>query len=409
MTILRNRARRSGVVAAAFAAALVLGGCAGGSGDGVQPSEGGGDDLADLEPMTLIYASPLPETNTQGSSEVAFIEYIEDKTEGKITFERYFAGALFPATEAISGVQNGLADIATGGPIYSPNELPVGSWAMSLGLEPAADNSAFGQLQAYLSVFDLLQQKPEIEAEYAEQGLHPLIPYTGTQYGLSCKEPIATLDEAAGKVTSSLPIWAPEVESLGMTVTYIPATEAYEALQRGVVDCVVGSLAGHASISLYEVAPYWLPLDLRNTVGQVRPMMSLEVWDSLPASVQTIFEEAEVHALQSFIEADLSGGAAVLTGDEKTYEIVDVSALNEKLAEIKPGLLEALPDTAPDTLADPKGIIDAYGSTLSEWQSTLEDLGASPTDDWAAGVEGGPELPIAAAFDKLREKYSLTD
>jgi len=406
MIVHSYRARRFGVAAAVTAAALVLGGCAANP----EPTTSGAapDDLADFEPITIMYASPLPETNTQGASEVAFIEYIEDKTDGKVTFERYFAGALFPAPEAISGVQNGLAQIATAGPIYSPNELPVGSWGMSLGLQQAGDSGPYGQLQAYLASYDFLQQNEDINAEFAGLGLRPLMPYTGTQYGLSCSDPISTLDQAAGKTTSSLPIWAPEVEALGMTVTYIPATEAYEALQRGVVDCVVGSLAGHASISLYEVAPYWLPLDMRNTVGMVRPMMSLEVWESLPAAVQKIFAQAELHALQAFVEGDFSGSADVLKGGD-TYQIADVSALNAELAKITPGLLAELAGSAPDAVTDPQAAIDGYGGALEEWGSVLEGLGAAPSDDWATGVEAGPSLPIAAAFDALRQKYNLAE
>jgi TRAP-type C4-dicarboxylate transport system substrate-binding protein len=398
------RHSRRVLTAAAIAAAVVLvAGCTGSApGSGVDEAE------ADFEPITLVCSTALPETNVQGSAEAAFMDYIEEHTDGKVTFERYWAGSLLPANEAVSGVQTGLADIAYGGALYTPQELPVNAWALGLGLAQSADTSAFGQLQNMLAAYELVRDTPAFEQEYNDLGLHPLAIYTQNQYGLACVEPLESPSDAEGIAASALPNWAAEVGSLGFETTFVPFGETYEALQRGVIDCLLSPLGGMYSIKTFEVAPYYLPIDFRTAFAIIQPVIALETWESLPPSIQAVFEDAAIFAMQQYVLTDLASTRTVVTGSgtASSFDILDATAFDEALIDVKAALLEDVVATAPAGIDDPEAVIDRYELLLAQWRTELEGLGASPVGrgEWATGIEESESLPVEEAFDLLRDK-----
>lgn len=337
------------------------------------------------------------------------MNYVEEATEGKVTFERYFSGALIPATEAITAIESGLVDVAYAGPTFFPGELPLNNWLTGLGAGASADNATFGHIQNMLSAYELIQEYPEFEDEYNSLGLHPLAPFSQQQTGIECTSPVTTLNDAAGKRISSTGTWASEMQALGFETTYLPFVDIYEALQRGVLDCFIVPAGAVYAAKHYEVAPYFTPLYARAAFSLVRPVMSLERWESLPESIQTIFDEAEVAALEEFLEKDMAANATMVA-DPNGFEILQAPELDDRLTQVREESLEAMVANAPEGISDPQGIVNRYGEIRAEWNDTLLRLGAEPValSDWVEGIAAGPQQPLSEAFAELRERQGMS-
>jgi TRAP-type C4-dicarboxylate transport system substrate-binding protein len=390
-------------------AALTLAGCAGGESPA---AESGSTDLEDFEPITLIYSTALPETNVQGSAEAAFMDYIEDKTEGKVTFERYFASALAGSTEGLDAVQSGLADIAYGIPTFNAAELPIYNWALGLGALAGDDSSSFGQIQKTLAFTQFVAEQDIFDEEYAELGVKPLTPYTQDNAGPACNEPVLTPEDASHKTVSVTPTWTAEAAAAGFTTTYLPTAELYEGLQRGVIDCFYAPLGGQYSINVYEVAPYFSSVGATTAVSLTRPMMNLEKWDELPTEIQQIFDAASVYAIGQFLTRDLETNKTIAEagedGDGFTIEVApDIAAI---VAEVQGDAIAELPSKAPEGVDDPDAIIASYTEILADWGTTLKDLGATVVDqdEFVEGLLLGPDQPVDDAVSMLAEKLGLT-
>jgi TRAP-type C4-dicarboxylate transport system substrate-binding protein len=402
---MKLNAKSAVATAVVGAVVLILAGCAGG-GDG-----GDGDAVgasSEAEPITLIYASALPETTPQGGAEAAFMDYVEEHTEGQVTFERYFSGSLTPATEAISAIEAGLVDVSYAGPAFFPEQLPLNNWLTGLGAIPSGDNATFGHIQNMISTYEVLREFPEFDREYEDLGLHPLTPFSQQQAGIECTSEVTTPEQAAGKTVSATTTWTSEMAALGFSTTYIPFVDIYEALQRGVLDCFVVPVGAIYAAKHYEVAPFFMPLEVRAAISLVRPVMSLEKWNALSDDVRTIFDEAELYAMQVFLEKDMAANATMIA-DPDGFTVTPAPELDAVLESAKEESVDSMIENAPAGVEDPEAVLAFYESELAEWSDALDALGAVRVGplEWPEGIAAGPDQPYPAAFEELADQIGL--
>ena len=75
---------------------------------GAPAAESGAPSGEQPDPMTLTFATHLPETGVDGASLKYFFEEVSKETGGLLTFEYYFAGSLVSATDSLTSVSEGL-------------------------------------------------------------------------------------------------------------------------------------------------------------------------------------------------------------------------------------------------------------------------------------------------------------
>ena len=107
-----------------FALALTL--CACGqeapAEDSPAAASDGGD--AELEPITIVFATPNGTANIESVYAAKWIELVEERSEGKITFDYTDSGALGSYTELLEGVQNGVYNMTITEPSYIATYVP---------------------------------------------------------------------------------------------------------------------------------------------------------------------------------------------------------------------------------------------------------------------------------------------
>ena len=66
--------------------------------------------------------------------------------------------------------------------------------------------------------------------------------------------------------------------------------EAYQMVQKGIMDGLMGSLEGLKSFRLAEVAKYYTYIGLYRTHNGSRAM-NMDVWNKLPADIRKVFDD----------------------------------------------------------------------------------------------------------------------
>jgi TRAP-type C4-dicarboxylate transport system substrate-binding protein len=360
------------ILAAGTGLILALSSCAGG---GRAVANDGGGSLQDMEPITISWTDYNAESSSYGKAFQAFAAEVEEKTDGKVTFEPYYSSALMPGEEFLTGVGSGAADMGNLGVSYFPTELPITNWQLNMG---SMTNKSFphGILSGSAAAREAFVGNDALVAEFTDHNLKVL---TATnhyqQYDLLCTKPVDSLADAKGLRTRvGGGVWVKEVEALGMIPVPLPVGEMYEGLQRGVIDCVVLHTGGDIDYGLWEIAPHYTPISMSTYPGSA-VAINLDTWNALPADVQQIVEDASGTLWETVLTNSISRYAQfAIEGPEKhNIQFHDPRELDKVLASHQESVTENLADLAPASLKDPEGFIADYRASLEKWTAVLTD------------------------------------
>ena len=107
-----------------FALALALCACGQEAQTENPPASDGGDAQSELEPITIVFATPNGTANIESIYAAKWIELVEERSDGKITFDYTDSGALGSYTELLEGVQNGVYNMTITEPSYIATYVP---------------------------------------------------------------------------------------------------------------------------------------------------------------------------------------------------------------------------------------------------------------------------------------------
>lgn len=261
---------------------FVLTGC-GGKQEGKTQTQGTGK--AD-QPIVLKFATIQPETHpTNVTGAIFFMKRVEELTNGKIKFQHYPAEQLGKAADMLKLVQGGTADIAYIGPTYMAGKLPLSSVGEIPGIftDPEAASKALWKVTK-----DILY-----EQELKQYGVRPIVvslfpPY----YAFSTKKPIKSLDALKGmKIRVPGGPGEEAAVAVGAVPVTLPANQAYEALQRGVLDGMFTTFAIARGYKLEELLKYAVAGGSFGSFTNIY-CINEKVWESLPDDVKKAMEQA---------------------------------------------------------------------------------------------------------------------
>lgn len=386
------RSKKLLVTAAIAVLALTAAGCAAGGAEAEAPTESG-DGVEEIEPMALTVSLNEPEGVLNAYARDYF-NHITEESDGKITFEIFYAGSLLAGDQVVTGVADGVADIGQVTPTAFPDQLPIATWFQALGIF-AAEGWPFGPLAEAGAAYETFRDDPDLQAEYASQGIVPLYNNSTAPNDIICSSSAETVEEVTGLRTRvGGPSGALEAEEFGMVPEFMPTADVYEALQRGVVDCVYGGGPAFGPLGWIEVAPHYVPISGPSSIG-IGLVINKELWDGLPDEVATIFRNAAPVALagqqETFVQvrADLVEQLSEMPGGETQ----DPTELNAILADYHAGLLDTVAESAPATLKDPEAFLKKFQQTLTKWEENLAPLDLPETGgDDEQGLLDAPTL-----------------
>ncbi|GAA2034029.1 C4-dicarboxylate TRAP transporter substrate-binding protein [Yaniella flava] len=331
------------LAAVAAAGALALTAC----GDGVV-DQGGGSG----ETFEFTQANGALDGTPHAAVSEAYMDAVEEASDGQITFERTSFEATCAMDEVADCVSDGRADIGVTVTDYTPHLLPTLS-VMSISF---LNNDIQASVEA---LYDVHNNYEPASQELENANLEYIGAWPVGALLLGSDEPIESLEAVNGmSARAAGPVTQRTLEAAGINVNAITAAETYESLQRGVIDSVASSLDFAVNYNITEQLPYWVDPGL----GQYTAYgmwWNKDAYDSLTPELQ----ETVDGVTQEFNQGEI------------------IATSNGALEEVCQGMLDS-----PD--------VENFSSWPEEETQAWEDL---------AGDEA------QAAWLEIMEDYNFTD
>ncbi|MFI1462289.1 TRAP transporter substrate-binding protein DctP [Nocardia carnea] len=390
-----TRAGTAGRVGAlAAAGALVLAGCAESSLGG---ANGGGTSVAygatkaeyqaafaDMDTILLHTQSPGAKGSVAGSFVEKYVDAVEDWSGGKLTFEVAYSDAIAKATEIDDAIGDGRLDMGQVLTVYEPKEFPASAALLDAGV--LSDQGVVtGTMQSNAWPAEVAFSTPEIVAEFEDKGLHLMMPaYNAGVNALFCAEPTTGLGDFAGKsISVGSTVAGEQVSALGATSTSVAYTEAYEALQRGVIDCAMVSPSAAQIGGLIEVAPHTV---IDPAAGLAVPtgnmVFNSDLWDNLPlAARQLLWDRLDVFLGASIEDKIWPVTANVVQEIEQFGGAVAPFAgdAGARLTEANDKIVDGI---AENSALDGAAFATAVREKTRKWSDIIADLGYENDTDY---------------------------
>jgi TRAP-type C4-dicarboxylate transport system substrate-binding protein len=249
----------------------------------------------------LVYGQPQPREKPPEGFDLTFDEYLfylwERETEGRLKITKN--------SRPVMGKMKQMADF-------------VGTGLIDMGFIPKGDISAdlfplsalplmpgWGVADNYQHTAQLWQwcwQHPWVIEEMAKKNIRPGYAPAGQASYLMISNrvgpvtSVADLEGLSARGFGYSSIW---VKTLGMTAVMMSASDAYEAMQKGILDVSGQSLPGIINKRFYEVADRVINYSIRvGGGGGVPADINLDTWNSFPKYMQDIIHSTLPEAVE---------------------------------------------------------------------------------------------------------------
>lgn len=266
---------------------------------------------------TLTYATFFPATHAQAETAKAWCADVEKVTGGKVKVDFFPGQTLAKAPQLYDAAVEGIADISFGVLAYHRGRFPVmAAVDLPLGYTSGVQASSVAN-----AVYDKFKPKEfkDVHAMYFHAH-GPGLPH-------SAKKPLKTLADWKGMKLRATGNSAAVVKALGGTPVAGSMAEAYQSIQKGIVDGGMYPIETNKGWKMAEVVDYMteaFPIAYTTTFYVV---MNQDKWAMLDeaskAAITKLNQEYAVKHGQVWDASDVAGKAFFL---EKGNEIVTIDA-----------------------------------------------------------------------------------
>lgn len=261
-----------------FTLVLSLAGCGGTEKPATQEKNVGTevDKNAEDKEVTLSVTSAWAEGNTLLFNMQDFMDKVAEKTNGTVKIVWGGGPEAVPTYQLVEALRNGVVDIAWTAHTYNVSYVPVME-AMKL-----TDAEKIRETGGFDFINELYKEK--LNSHYIAATTN------GLTYNLYTKQEIKTIDDFNGMTIRATPAYQAFVEGLGAGVVNTAPGEAYQALERNVIQGYGWPSVGVKDFGWQEVSKYIVQPAFYNV--DVAIMMSDKAWNKLSRNQQNAIMEA---------------------------------------------------------------------------------------------------------------------
>jgi len=290
---------------------------------------------------TLKLGSKMVENHVESEAVKKFMELAEDRSDGRIKFDSYFGEILGNSKTQLENVTTGLQDFYVESYTFFANYIP--EFRVHSLPYLFADNEEYRK-------FLLSPIEEEMEKALKDAiGLRIICEDKNWLRGpyriIASRNPIKSLEDVKGlklrqpDAQSTIKTWS----ALGASISIIPYSEVYLAIQQGMVDAVTCPIVNLYSDKFYELVHH--ATITHEYQQQVAIVMNNDKFESMPEDLQNIIIEAANEAGDYCTERVNEIGEQmreklVTEYGMNIYEI-DLAPWREKAAEVHKDLEES--------------------------------------------------------------------
>lgn len=268
---MRNKKALKAYTTAAVAA-LLLSACGGNS---------GADAGEESYTFTLSVVTP-DEGMISGTN--WWMDEIESRTDGQITFDVYYNESLLSGPETMDAINDGRITGGWFSDAYYQEELPL----FQLSGIPFETSDPYANARA---LYQLYQDNEDFRQEIQDTGAHfsHIVPYSQTVF--ATPDPLESGNDLVGQRFRAAGTMSGVLSELGADSVFLDVSEIYESLERGVINGAAGyefSLAADAGVA--EAAPYITDIGYGHYAATAIAV-DLDWYENLPEDLREVFDE----------------------------------------------------------------------------------------------------------------------
>ncbi len=240
---------------------------------------------ASAETYKWITFKPQGAGDAQAVSTQWFVDEFKKRTGGTHEIEVYWGGSVAKTREIPDSLAAGVGDFGDIVTPYFPDKFPLNNAVGFFIPQPNSTIEISGLME------DWHEKYPQFDQELAGQNLKAVGFRPLESYGLLCTSPIRSAADLAGKRIRTYGFAYPAlVEALGATPVSIATSEAYEALERNILDCTpIGPALAHGW-KYDEVAKYYIEIPLGASFGHLIAM-NLDTYNGMDADTRAVVDQ----------------------------------------------------------------------------------------------------------------------
>lgn len=256
------------------------------------------------ETINLTYSNFFPPTHGHAIAGQNMIKEIEKRTNGRVKISYFPGGTLTKPAVCYDGVVKGISDIGQSCFAYTRGKFPFMEGVdLPFGYKD-------GKVATRVAYEFYKKMNPE-----ELQDVKVLVVHAHGPGILASKKDVNSLSDLKGMKIRTTGLAAKLAKYLGAAAVAMPQNEAYEALQKGVVEgtfCPIETLKGWKQ---GEVIDYVIESQALGYTTAMFVVMNKQKYESLPADIQKVFDEVG----EEWVDVH---GDVWNTADEEGYKFV---------------------------------------------------------------------------------------
>ncbi|MBW2105098.1 MAG: TRAP transporter substrate-binding protein [Deltaproteobacteria bacterium] len=235
---------------------------------------------AKAKTINLTYSNFFPPTHGHAIAGANMIKEIEKRTNGRVKISYFPGGTLTKPRVCYDGVVKGISDIGMSCFAYTRGRFPI----------MEAVDLPFGYKSGKVATRVAYEFYKKMNPKEL-QDVKVLVIHAHGPGVLAAKKDVNSLDDIRGMKIRCTGLAAKLAKYLGAAPVAMPQNQAYEALQKGVVEgtfCPIETLKGWKQ---GEVIDYVIETRALGYTTAMFAVMNKQKYESLPPDIQRIFDE----------------------------------------------------------------------------------------------------------------------
>lgn len=325
--------------------------------------------------LVLRYAEGSPNRGTRAEALQYFAEEVKSLSDGEMSVDIHWAGALIKFSAIMDGVVSGAADMGTVLSAYNPKKLS----SLSIGDIPLATSDPWVGMRA---MYELETTEEQLKAALAKQGLVYVSNYTSTGVQFECTEgnEILSVDDIKGKRMRASATYASVLNDLGANMVNMTYGDVYQALDSGLVDCLGSYFYTMRAYKTYEVVSTVTRVDWGQLMG-FAIAMNQYTWDDMTADQQEVIRKAGSSMVDHFAKLQIEDIEKVVRSLEtgEWGRTVPVTAINDaerqKILDATVKYRDIWIKEASERGLDGQRIWDRYMALIQKYEQERDEKG----------------------------------
>ncbi len=319
---------------------------------------------------TLFFGEAGPNRGARAEAIQFFVDRVEEESEGELTFDVQWGGALFKAGAARSSIADGVADAGTIIAVYFPQEM-AGYGIADL---PILNPDPWIGMKA---TDELMRSNEDLQQNLAEQNLVYIGTFTTSAVNIGCTgATISSVDDISGLKVRGVGAYGQTFADKGANLVSMSIYDAYQGLDSGLIDCSQGYSYVVPALQWQEVIDSYTILDW-GQVGALGVFMNRDMFNSLTPEQQEALMEAG-RAIPDELGRILAteNDAAVQMMKDQGIEVVSLpEAEREKLVEAGAAYVDDWKQTAAAAGLDGEALLEQYRGLIDKYTQERDAQG----------------------------------